>query len=251
MNRPRLSSSKPLVLMSLVASVCLFFPIPKTPQEPCGATSFVISTAQKLLRALYPDVSDKNYIMSVSTFRTFDSDWTHLSFIEVEVGPAEKGHMDLVGGRNGHPAQMVERKAVLGASFEFDTEGLLTGFRVRSDTVTYSSKNDHMRAIVDANPGWSDQQVATAMEEAGARFGPSQHDAVVTAVPVKLLEPFIGVLQIDSAEFRLRHPQPPHAIAELYWVVLGHSQVGGGRIVQWGLGIEPFQGRLVSLSRSE
>lgn len=251
MIQPKPSGSKQMIPMGLLVSVCLLFPAPRTRQEPCGPAPIVISVAQKLLRALYPEIAEKNYVMSVASYGTFDRDWTYMPPFEVDVGSAEKGHIDLVGGRYRKPAQMVERKSTLAASFEFEPDGFLADFHVRSDTVTFSSKSDEMRARVDAHPGWSDQQVTVAMEEAGARFGPTQHDAVLKTVPVKTLEPFIGALQIDSAEFRLRHRQPPQAIAELYWAVLGRSQIASGRQFQWDLIIEPFHGRLVRLSRSE
>jgi hypothetical protein len=237
--------------MGMVTSASLFFLGPRTFRESSGPTPIVISTAQKFLRTLYPDVTGKNYIMSVATFGTLDTDWILMPTFEVAIGPAEKGHMDWIGGRDGKAAQMVEQKPILTASFDFDKEGLLANAYVRSDTVTFSSENEHLRTIVDANPGWSDQQVTTALEAEGARFGPTQRNALLKAVPVKLLEPFIGALQIDSAEFRLRHPQPPHAIAELYWEVLGHSQIASGRNGQWDLIIEPFRGTLIALTRSE
>lgn len=223
--------------------------IPCRCQAVDGSNSRYFSTAQAFLKAVYPGLANKGYVMSVNAFRAFDTDWVDMPPFDVEVGPTEKGHTDLVGGRDRRPAQMVKRKPVLTASFDFDQRGLVE-VHVQSDTVTLDSENEQMRQVVNVHQGWSDQQVAAALKQAGARFGPEQRESVLKGLPTEELKPFIGDLQVDSSEFRVRHQQKPSSLAELYWVVEGHSEMNAGRKFEWELRCEPFEGRLTSVSRS-
>jgi hypothetical protein len=68
-------------------------------------------------------------------------------------------------------------------------------------------------------------------------------------MPIGALEPFIGRLRIESAEFFLRHKQSPRSLAELYWEIDGTSILPDGEEAHWSLILEPFAGRLLSLSR--
>ncbi len=87
------------------------------------------------------------------------------------------------------------------------------------------------------------------MKKAGAKFGPNDRNALLTAVPVTALEPFIGRFQIQSSEFHLRHKQNPRSLAQLYWEVDGESVGQDAQKSHWLLILDPFAGRFQSLTR--
>ena len=61
------------------------------------SSSMTVLSAQEMLRALSPELTGKNYIMSVTTFGSFDTPWTSMPPFDVEIGRVEMGHMEIVG----------------------------------------------------------------------------------------------------------------------------------------------------------
>lgn len=237
-----------LVLAS-VATLVAVSPHRTVLQIEPKTTPNVIGMTQTLLRALYPEVANKDYILTVETYGTIDRNWTYLPPLEFTVGRGEKGHKDLVGGiPGGKPGGWVEMKPVLGGDTNFDADGIMTNFHAQSDTILFDSVNARFRAKVDSNWRWTDEQISHAMVEAGAKYGPDECDAVLKALPVTVLEPYTGTLHIDSAKFWFRHIQEPHPIPILYWRVEAHGQIGG-KDFGWDFVIEPFDGRILSIYR--
>jgi hypothetical protein len=223
--------------------------VPGHCQAVGGSGPPYFATAQSFLKAVYPGLEKKDYVMTVDVFGAFDTDWVGMPPFGVEIGSAEQGHEDLVGGNSTRSAQTVKRKPVLTASFNFDQIGLVE-VHIHSESVTLDSENEKMRQIVNVHQGWSDQQVTTALRQAGAHFDPERREHLLRNLPTEALKPLIGALQVDSAEFRVRHQQEPTSIAELYWVIEGHSEMGDGRKFEWELRCEPFNGELISVARS-
>jgi DNA (cytosine-5)-methyltransferase 1 len=224
-----------VVLSSVTAVFC---------QSPVRGQLSALEITRKFLRALYPELADKQYAMCASTFAQFDQGWPFIPFLDVTVG---RGSCDpSKDGSFGVP-QDTELRKVLSGRFEFDANGLLVDVFVQSDSLLSRTDNERIRKVVDMHQDWSDQQVADALKSAGAKFGPDDRKALTEKIPVNALEPFIGKFQIESSEFRLRHKQEPTSLAELYWTVDGESTVSDGRKLHWSLILEPFEGRLTSL----
>jgi hypothetical protein len=74
-------------------------------------------------------------------------------------------------------------KVVLDALFGFDSNEILEDLHVHSSKVLFDAKLDNLRQLVDAHRGWPDLQVGNALKKADAQFGPSDHDALVRALP--------------------------------------------------------------------
>lgn len=220
--------------------ICLSAVAQETPQDQFDK----VTTAQGFLRALYPETRDKNYIMNIAASTQFDHNWTFLSDLDVWIGPSDRR-----SGDTNPPGHAYWKKPeVLSAFFQFRTSDQFID-EVNIRFLPLESKLKAVRAQVNAHQQWSDQQVSTVLKKAGAAFGPNGEDALRKAVPIEALEPFIGKLHIESAEFFLRHKQSPRSLAELYWEVDGTSILPNGREVRWSLILEPFTGRLQSLSR--
>jgi len=207
-----------------------------------------VLSAQEMLRALYPELTGKNYIMSVTTFGSFDMPWTSMPPFDVEIGPVEMGHMEIVGSGKSSPA--TERHPVLAAHFEFGRDNILDQVSFRSPEAALEIENDRIRKQVDSHQGWSDKEIAEALKGAGAKFGPNEGADLLRVVPLNVLEPFIGSMHIDSTEFRLRHQQKPRSLADLYWIIVGHATLGAGHADEWSLICEPFEGKIVWITRT-
>jgi hypothetical protein len=203
-----------------------------------------VEVAREFVRALFPETTAKDYVIDVTASTQIDSDWNYLSDFDVSVGPGDSRAAD-----SNPPGRAYWKKPeVLGALFRFRVGDPFIG-DVYIQFHPLESKLALVLAQVNAHQGWSDSEVAAALRRAGARFGPNDGDALRNAVPIDALEPFIGKLEINSSEFFLRHEQKPRSLAELYWEVDGGSVLPNGRQARWTLILEPFEGRLQSLTR--
>src|SRR5437773_11196409 len=66
---------------------------------PSDATQLL--RAQQLLRALYPELRNKNYVMSVEASGAFDTDCTSLPVLSVEIGLVEKVQREYIADKSG------------------------------------------------------------------------------------------------------------------------------------------------------
>ena len=234
-------------LLQCVAATILLFALPSL--GGMSGTDIPSSTlvAQRLLRSVFPELSDKHHIMTIEYSGPFDEEWLMVPPLSVDVGYAERGQKELMATPDGR-VHVVVREPVLSALFEFDRDGSLLSGHFQSPELTSETRNAQVRKLVDSHQKWSDEQVSSALSKSGARFGPAEEQSLVRTVPVDALRPYIGAVQVDSAEFRLRHPQTPASLAELYWEVQAHSEQNGSRL-DWDLDLEPFNGRLIDLRR--
>jgi len=102
-------------------------------------------------------------------------------------------------------------------------------------------------ANVAKRQDWSDAQVATALKDAGARFGRDRKAELLRSFPRVQLKPFMaGDLEVVSAEFHFqRDPQmqlPPSWLVQTKW----HAT--DGRESDCSLTFEPFHGYITSIS---
>jgi hypothetical protein len=225
-------------IVAVIRLAALFLPLRSASREQRErSSSTTVLSAQEILQALYPELTGKGYFMSITTFGSFDMPWTSIPPFDAEIGRTEMGYMEISG-------------PVLTAHFEFGRDNILDNVFFRSPKAALEIENDRIRKQVDSHQGWSDKEVTGALKEAGARFGPNQGAELLRAVPLKVLEPFIGSMHTDSTEFRLQHQQKPRSLAELYWVIVGHADPGDGHAVEWEINCEPFEGKIVSISRT-
>jgi hypothetical protein len=140
---------------------------------------------------------------------------------------------------------------VLGAEFVFDWQTgskELVIFAVGGPLVDASTSK--FVEAMKKHPGWSDAQVITALNDAGARFGPDHKAAFLRALPIQELKPFVGELEVVSADFHLRMKDgegKPSAVNP-YWYVQARWH-GPGREARCALMFEAFEGKLTSILR--
>jgi hypothetical protein len=225
-----------------IATLCSLPLAGSIPQDSDGVRYKYIATMRKFLKAIYPEAMDHHYLMAISMTGVFDHEWNGLPTLFVEIG--------LNAGLRESPRAKAPEDPFLLASFAFDPSGGLDTVHVGSPNGRLEVKRTEVSRIINAHPEWCDERVATELKHAGAKFGPSERSALIAAVPSKVLEPFIGSMTVESAEFRLRHHQKPEPIAELYWVVEASSTMSNGEKANWEMGFDAFEGKLTDLSRS-
>jgi len=115
-------------------------------------------------------------------------------------------------------------------------------------------RRDKFAKEVNRHPGWSDAQVTTALNAAGAKFGPDHKADFLRALPLGELKPFVGGrLEVVSAEFYVRDSDSTidgRAVgAVLFWMVQTKWHGSDGREAGCTLMFEPFEGKLQSIQR--
>lgn len=218
---------------------------PRTSEPKSG-----VEGVQVFLKALFPELSAKNYVMSIEANGAFDLNWSRLSVLSVYIGRAERGHRDIVANVPIEKS-VVEEKPILTGLFEFGQDGIIDSVNIHSPMILADEKNDAIRKLVDASRGWSDAKVMDALREAGAKFGPENRDLLMQNIPREALQPFTGPLQTESAEFHLRHDQSyPGSLALLYWEIDAVSTAPNGKRTHWSLLEEPFLRKITAIYRS-
>jgi hypothetical protein len=87
-----------------------------------------------------------------------------------------------------------------------------------------------------------------ALSQAGAKFGPDRKEALLARFPVKELEPILGKIEMDVAQFEFRgNASPPH-YAMMKWLIRFRSKSNGKRD-EYAVSLEPFDGKVIAFGR--
>jgi hypothetical protein len=111
-----------------------------------------------------------------------------------------------------------------------------------------TAQSDRFEQTLNAHPGWSDNEIIKALNEAGAKFGPNQQGEFLRSLQLKLLRPFVGELEVVSTEFQLRGTDPSHLVSP-FWTVQAVWHGPKGQRKRCSFAFEPFEGKLTQLRR--
>jgi hypothetical protein len=207
-----------------------------------------IYEAQSFLQALYPETQDKRYSVLFSVGGTYDVKWTRLPRLEVNILDTDfTPSVQLFMGKEGEKNNPLY--PLITAYFDFDTESQLEGVSISGESLVNAARNSQISQSVNAHRNWTDSQIARALKDAAAKYGPEDKSKFIRALPLRELTPFLGPLTIKSVEFQMRHGQTGGALAELFWVVEGVASRTNGQLHNYMLCFEPFDGKLTSLRR--
>jgi hypothetical protein len=202
-----------------------------------------IGRARQLLRALYPELSGRlrpviiGHRLVDPAFRSPDlmNTFTMLLY-DFELG---------ITGEPARDAWCADPPVRAFFGFDWQTEQ-----KELYDLEIYGPLIDgdaHKFAVELAKrQDWSDTMIATALKDAGAKFGPEHKAEFLRSFPREQLRPFMaGDLEVVSAEFHFeRNPQmqlPPK------WIVLAKWHSLDGRESNCTLAFEPFHGYLTTI----
>ncbi|MFZ0731304.1 MAG: hypothetical protein WAM79_03155 [Candidatus Sulfotelmatobacter sp.] len=111
----------------------------------------------------------------------------------------------------------------------------------------FGSKQIHEAwKVINAHPGWTDEQDLEAARNLGMRFGPEKKADLLRILPLKELSSIYGPLQITEAKFKVAGlKEAETSFADLHWFITA-KRVGGQKPLQ--LMIDPFYGKIIGIS---
>jgi hypothetical protein len=141
-----------------------------TAQEPTRCPN-PIYDAQKFLQALYPESKGKGYAILYSVGGTYDTAWSYLPRLEVNLldtsyTPSVQLLLDKEARKSDPPPSL------LLAYFDFDKDSRFERISIGGDILANDTKRAQIEQKVNKRQNWSDAQVARALKEAGAKYGP-------------------------------------------------------------------------------
>jgi hypothetical protein len=120
-----------------------------------------------------------------------------------------------------------------------------------SDAV-HEQQREALHHLVASHPDWSNAQIANALKQAGAQFGPEDKEAFVNSLPLNKAERFLGKIKITSVQFEYpaRDQNGQFTTLGLSWVVQAAAELPDGTHPAYTLVFEPFEGKLTDLGQS-
>ena len=193
-------------------------------QETAPLAGKYVAQGRDFLRAVYPDLNGKGYVLSIATPIRYDNPDVSGQDFELDVGDNFKDiTLGYWGGWTGEKPKHfvpgpIHPKQYLTAFFGYD-KGQLQGFLARGPAVGDPSAEEAIGTLVrSSHPEMTDVEANAALKKAGAKYGLDDKQIFVQALPIGKLEHFVGKLSITSVELKgvdednVRDPSWPHWI---------------------------------------
>lgn len=231
-------------------------------QEPIPTTKDYTVWAHEFLRAMYPELSGKKYIMTLETSGGYDYPGVPLQPRLLYVGEGTEfritgilgGYLDT--GPPGHPTPPPKDyhpgpqhpKQVLKASFLFDEYDHLTNFGATGSALFEPESIGPVYEYLRSHPEMTEDEVAAALKKGGVKYGPNDKKQLIKDLPIASLERFLGKIKIVSVK-----PLPPfeesqdNAPAWGYWNVIAEVKRRDGTVDKYELHFDPFNAKLTGL----
>jgi|HubBroStandDraft_6_1064221.scaffolds.fasta_scaffold20299_7 hypothetical protein len=213
---------------SLFLAALLLCPAVGEAQQTVPATKTYIRIGHDFLRTVYPELNGKGYTITVETFLSYDDpDGVPLRF-DLDVGKGAKYSVTgcCFGGYAGPPPDLaspgacpwlssprrkrpdnvdsegqVHPEQYLSASFVFDISGRLEHFAAKGSSIENHVADNRLHGLLRCNSAMTDEQIATAFKESGAKYGLNDRDEFRKNLPIPELEKFVGKLEVVSTKF--------------------------------------------------
>jgi hypothetical protein len=227
---------------------------PAYEQEATPVAGKYVAQARNILRALYPELDDKGYALSIATPINYDRPDESSQYFELNVGDRFKDIiLGYIGGYQGEKPKdykpgPIHPKQYLTGIFTYQG-GHLKSFDVSGSVVGNPDAILALREqIAVPKPGVTAAKANPALKQAGAKYGLEDKAAFVAALPLARLEPFVGKLSITSVKMEGSDEDDDDVRASSWpnWTVLATAQQAD-RQVPVRMAFEPFKGDLISL----
>jgi hypothetical protein len=209
----------------------------------------ILTYTHDFLQTFYPGLFDKNYRVSLCVTAPGNDPWIELGGVYFTVTRANVNPLRKLISSQPQPTD----HAVLAGNIWLPLReyGRVQEVHANSDAV-HEQQLEDLRRLTGANPEWSGTQIASALRQAGARFGPNDQEAFVSSLPLIKAERFLGKLKITSVEFQFPRRTESGSIpaSALKWVVRADAELPDGTHPQYVFTFEPFEGKLTDLSQS-
>jgi hypothetical protein len=209
----------------------------------------MLTFVHDFLQVFYPELFNKNQRLSLCLTAPGNDPWLEIAGVYFTVTPAEVNPLRKL--TSSHP--QATDQIVLGGSIWLPPMeyGRIQEVHANSDAV-HEHQLEALRQSVESHPEWSDIQIASALQQAGARCGPNDQEAFVNSLPLNKAERFLGKLKITSVKFG--YPNRDHsghfAASALNWTVQAEAVLPNGTHPRYAFTFEPFEGKLTDLVQS-
>jgi hypothetical protein len=197
--------------------------------------------AIRLFRALYPELTNRDIQLDLSSVARLDSDDFPRVF-----------ELAISGVKPLAPAQdqssQADKFGHLSVRFQYDARDHMVFSLFSSGEYVLGDKQEKINQLVDAHQDWTETEMTEALLSLDAMFGPKENAAVTARLPVDRLEPLVGTIQISSVDFAFRGNSKEPYFAIMNWTIHFRASTGKHHD-EYVVSIEPFGGKIVSLSR--
>jgi hypothetical protein len=208
-----------------------------------------VTQVESFLKAFYPQVTATRarIVLSVETSSHGSSPW----YVVVEKLPVEYQH-PAAGEISGaspclsvDPPGACEVQRLSGIPMLRGRVDFFKGriIRYHGNLLELSQRNFEFQKLLQANPGWGDDEIKNALSAKGAQFGPMSRKQLLRSVPWERVRRAIGNFKIVETTFELYRPHnptpEPWVLPGVFWFVRAESAN-----MRFTMQFEPFQGRL-------
>lgn len=271
----------------LLVAILLLSPgaLAQRQEHPASAIDPIL-TAHQFTRALYPDLSGKNYSVFVETRLRYDQPGNRITWLQLNIGEGPKNAVlgysgGCVSDPPGLPAlptppelevPQATNSATPSASSSTASvakrpvdctpgpihpkQFLSNGFWFNNDGrltdyvidgVRDREKINALTSLVLSHPEMTYSNVVEALKNAGAKYGPSDKEEFIRNLPLSALEPFLGKLQIIKVEFGPLWENHYNIGSWPDWKVTMKSEGTNGAESIYQMSFDQFRGDLTSL----
>jgi len=281
-NRRNSESYQNRVLLLVLAA--LVWPLVVYAQTSLPSPEKYIEIGREFLRALYPELSGKGYVVTLETALPFDDSSRAAKYFMLDVGagpkfvvlecciggyiggilptpqlpwPPELGPAPNAPTPGAQPSEnrprywdaqgQVHPKQYLSTGFSFDDKNRLAGFTAEGPAIGDPHPRSEFVGLASAYPNMGDQEIGAALKRSGAKYGPGDKEQFVKALPLTKLEPFLGKLELASVNFvRLGEDRAERGSLPCWMVEVLATREDGTKS-KYKLTFDTFKGDLTTL----
>jgi hypothetical protein len=209
----------------------------------------ILTFAHDFLQVFYPELFDKEHRITLAVTTPGNDAWLELGGVFFTVTSANVSPVNKLIS----PDPETTDHVILGGSFWLPPieYGRVRELHAYSDAV-HQRQREQLHDLVASHPEWSNTQIANALKQAGARFGPDDKEAFVKSLPLNKAERFLGKIKITSVEFDYprRDQNGRFTLINLSWIVQAEAELPDGTHPTYTIVFEPFEGKLTDLGQS-
>lgn len=243
-----MSRSTKVSLSVAAATIFVFLAAPNgsSQEPPAGNQDTILTFVHDFLRTFYPETLATGNQLVLCISHPADASWREVSGVYFKVTPFSKEESNPL-------VELGQTPILLNGSFWLTPQRQYGRVfqMVASSEVVHEKQINAIRKLVESNPDWSESQAIQALKSMGARYGPAEKEEFVSSLHLEKAERFLGKLKIKRLDFNGINSVSSGALASSLfdWVVQADSKFPDGTQAQYGFTFEPFEGKLIYLSR--
>ncbi len=211
-----------------VLMACFWTPILSSGQDVVPTSQATILTyAHDLLKIFYPEFFGKTFRLSLSVTTPADNDWLELGGVYFVITPEDVNPLPMLASSDPQAINHI----LLGGSIWLPPRayGRVMEIRILSDP-KHEREVEKLSQLAKSHSEWSETQVASALRQAGAQFGPADKDAFVSSLPLSEAERFLGHLTLTAVGFNYpgRTGADHQEASALGWTVQANATLPDG-----------------------